>query len=31
MPNINDLDTTTAVTAVENEICNISNVVKKID
>ena len=31
MPNINDLATAAAVTAVENEIFNISNVVKKID
>ena len=28
-PNISDLDTTTALTAVENKIPNVSNLVKK--
>ena len=31
MPNITPLDTTTALAAVENEISNVSNLVKKTD
>ena len=31
IPSINDLATTSALTAVENKICNISNLVKKTD
>ena len=31
MPNITHLDTTTALAAVENEISNVSNLVKKTD